>query len=120
MIHLEITAAELNTLALEWLKSFDKMDFSRCWQDASPELKKQVDEQDFVTIMSGKRSHQGIIVSRELIDAGAEMTYHKRPDIVHRVLRYEATLQAGSKSQELVTFVKSEDATWQVANYTVL
>lgn len=120
MTQSEMTSAELIDLALQWLEQFDQENFSMCWHYASPELKKQVDESDFVMIMSEKRSRQGAVTSRELLDEGCEMTYYKRPELVHRVLRFEAKLKAGNKSQELVTLVKGEDATWQVANYTGL
>lgn len=115
-----LTQTEIVGLAMQWLAKFDEGNLSECWEGASPELKKQVDEQDFVMIMSNKRVQQGAVVSHKLQDAGVEMTYHRRPDLVHRVLQFQATLDTGNQFQELVTLVKADDASWQVANYTIL
>ena len=114
------TETEIVDLALQWLAIFDQGNLSKCWESASPELKKQVDEQDFVLIMSNKRAEKGAVVSHELQDAGVEMTYHRRPDLVHRVLQFQASPVTGNQFQELVTLVKADDASWQVANYTTL
>lgn len=115
-----MTSAEIIELALQWLIEFDQDNFSLCWRCASPELRSQVSETDFIMIMSDKRPLQGRVLSRELQDVGSEMTYYKRPELVHRVLKFDVTLAAGDKGQELVTLVKGENMTWQVANYTRL
>lgn len=120
MMQTKMTSAEVIKIAQQWLEQFDQENFSMCWQCASPELKKQVDETDFVMIMSDKHSTQGSVASRKLLDEGSEMTYYKRPEMVHWVLRFEANFTAGNQSQELVTLVKGEGDIWQVANYTVL
>ena len=120
MMRSDPSSLTVKKIAQLWLKEFDQLNLVLCWQLASPELKKQIDEADFTAIMLEKISHRGAVNARDLIDAGTEMTYFKKPELVHRVLRFEASLNSGRKSQELVTLVKGDDGAWQVANYTVL
>lgn len=112
--------AEIINLAFKWLDKLDQENFSLCWRSGSPELKLQICEADFIAIMTDKQMLQERLVSRELVDEGVEMTYFKRPELVHRVLKFEAKLASGSRCQEFVTLVEGEDMTWQVANYTRL
>lgn len=115
-----MTTAEIIDLAFEWLEKLDQENYSLCWRSASPELKLQISETDFIAIMADKQMLQERIVSRELVDEGGEMTYFKRPELLHRVLKFDVKLVSGNSCQELVTLVEGQERVWRVANYTRL
>lgn len=105
--------------ARAWLELLDNAKYRESWEHASPLLRSNKTEPEWVKSTTEMRSPLGVANARYIATAGAAKSLSGLPDGDYVVLQFYTTFAQKGLALETVTLAKAQNDSWLIADYSI-
>jgi hypothetical protein len=110
---------KVESSARSWLGLIDSGKYKESWEHSASLFKAKAPEAEWVKSITAIRVPHGAMSARYIATAGATNSLSGFPDGDYVVLQFYTTFAATGLAMETVTLVKTQDETWQIAEYAI-
>lgn len=105
--------------ARSWLGLIDSGKYKESWENSSALFKLKKSESEWIKSITATRRSRGAMSARYIATAASGKSLSGFPDGEYVVLQFYTTFPEKGLAFETVTLAKTQNETWQVAEYSV-
>ena len=110
---------KVESSARSWLGLIDSGKYKESWENSSSLFKSKTSESEWIKLITAIRAPRGAINARYIATAASGKSLSGFPDGEYVVLQFYTTFSEKGLAMETVTLAKTQNETWQVAEYSI-
>ena len=110
---------KVESSARSWLGLIDSGKYKESWENSSALFKLKKSESEWIKSITATRGSRGAMSARYIATAASGKSLSGFPDGEYVVLQFYTTFPEKGLAFETVTLAKTQNETWQVAEYSV-
>ena len=110
---------KVESSARSWLGLIDSGKYKESWEISSALFKSKTSESEWIKSISAIRASRGTMSARYIATAASGKSLSGFPDGEYVVLQFYTTFPEKGLAFETVTLAKTQNETWQVAEYSI-
>ncbi len=110
---------KVESSARSWLGLIDTGKYKESWEISSALFKLKKSESEWIKSIIAIRASRGAVSARYIATAASGKSLSKFPDGEYVVLQFYTTFPDKGLAFETVTLAKTQNETWQVAEYSI-
>lgn len=110
---------DIENSARLWLALADEGQYTESWRKASPRLRNEKTETDWIKSIEAIRKPLGLMEARYIATAGYTEGLSRFPEGEYVVVQFYTTFKIKGLALETITLAKENDEVWRVADYKI-
>lgn len=110
---------KVESSARSWLGLIDSGKYKESWENSSALFKLKTSESEWIKLITAIRASRGAMSARYIATAASGKSLSGFPDGEYVVLQFYTTFPEKGLAFETVTLAKTQNETWQVAEYSL-